>query len=60
MTNRQQAWGMWGLAVVLLAAFALNIDLRDAGEPYRPLHIILCVPLALYCAVVGLKKWLDG
>ena len=57
MTNRQQAWGMWALALVFLAAFALNIDLRDSGEPYRPLHIVLCIPLALYCLVAGAMKW---
>jgi hypothetical protein len=57
MTNRTQAWGMWALAVLLLAALALNLQLRAAGETYRPLHIWLCGPLALYCAVVGWMKW---
>jgi hypothetical protein len=57
MSNRMQAWGMWALAVVFLAALALNIDLRAAGEEYRPLHIILLGPLALYCAVIGWVKF---
>lgn len=57
MTNRQQAWAMWLLAALFLAAFAINIDLRDSGQAYRPLHILLCIPLALYCAVVGAMKW---
>ena len=60
MTNRQQAWGMWVMAALLVAAFVINVDLRDSGEPHRPLHIILCLPLAFYCAVVGVKKWLAG
>ncbi len=58
MTNRQQAVGMWLLALVFLGAFALNIDLRDSGEAYRPLHILLCIPLAIYSAIVGVMKWL--
>ena len=57
MSNRGQAWGMWALALVMLGALALNIDLRDSGEPFRPLHIVLLGPLALYCAVAGWLKW---
>ena len=57
MSNRAQAWGMFAVAVLMLAALALNIQLRSAGEPYRPLHILILGPLALYCAVVGCFKW---
>jgi hypothetical protein len=57
MSNRAQAWGMLALAVVMLAALALNIQLRNAGEPFHPLHILLLGPLALYCAMVGWRKW---
>jgi hypothetical protein len=60
MSNREQAWGMWAMAVLMLAALALNIDLRDSGEAFRPLHIVLCGPLALYCAVVGWFKWREN
>ena len=51
---------MWALALVMLGALALNIDLRDSGEAFRPLHIVLCGPLALYCAVAGWLKWQEG
>ena len=48
---------MWALSLVMLSALALNIILRDSGEVFRPLHIVLCGPLALYCAVAGWLKW---
>jgi hypothetical protein len=48
---------MWALALVFLAALAYNIQLRDAGAAYRPLHILILGPLALYCAVAGWFKW---
>lgn len=60
MSNRAQAYGMWGLAAVMLAALALNIAARNAGEAFRPLHILILGPLALYCAVVGVIKWRAG
>jgi hypothetical protein len=57
MSNRVQAWGMWALSAVLLCALELNIQLRDAGQAYRPLHLMFCGPLALYCLVAGWNKW---
>ena len=49
---------MWVMTLLMLAALAINIDLRDSGDAYRPFHILVCGPLALYCAVVGCLKWL--
>ena len=52
-----QAYGMWGLAAVMLAALALIIAARNAGVAFRPLHILILGALALYCAAVGVIKW---
>lgn len=57
MSNRHQAYGMWFMAVLMIAALFVNIDLRDSGLQFRPLHIILCGPLALWCAIKGWLLW---
>ncbi len=59
MSNRAQAYGMWFMTAVLIAALFLNIELRDSGQPFRPLHIILLGPLALWCAFRGWLKWVE-
>jgi hypothetical protein len=60
VTERNKAIGMWGVAGLLLAALLANLELREAGAAYRPLHIYLCGPLAIYSAIRGLLFWIKG
>jgi hypothetical protein len=59
MTASAKAIAMWVVACLLIIALLANIQLREIGEAYRPLHILLCGPLALYCAIRGSMFWLE-
>ena len=57
MSNRVQAFGMWLLAALFIAALFVNLDLKESSQRYRPLQIIVCGPLALWCAIKGWLLW---
>ena len=57
MSNRAQAFGMWLLAALFIAALFVNLDLKESGQQYRPLQIIVCGPLALWSAIKGWLLW---
>jgi hypothetical protein len=51
MTASAKTIAMWVVACLLIIALLANIRLCEADEAYRPLHILLFGPLALYCAI---------
>ena len=57
MSNRAQAYGMIVMAALMVAALFVNIDLRDTGQQYRPLQILVCGPLAIWCAFKAVMLW---
>jgi hypothetical protein len=59
MTASAKTIAMWVVACLLIIALLANIRPCEAGEAYRPLHILHCSPLALYRAIRRLLFWLE-
>jgi hypothetical protein len=57
MSNRTQAVGMWILAALFVVAFFINLNLKASGETFRPLQLIVCIPLAIWSGFKGFLLW---